>query len=354
MIKYLFNSFFNNSITTNLLNKIASFMTYMNLYFTTPKNAANKLMLDPKYNFLNFLITYTILAIIIIAAFIFNSNILYLIDLARENPVELDKIFPSNCQSAPYGPHMIYDDQGYPKKEDGKIIFRNICDRLYETPLDSKCHNLKTHQEKDINICPSWPYTEFTAGDNLKVTEDYVNWLLRSIAETNTGLHRLVKELIYGCTKFTNRFVLIFLATLLFGLLGTFIIPCIYYGLIVFINELGYIFDNTTSDITKIFAIILFFMTLFIFNPAYSMFQSVHLTLKLIIYPMIQNKESVLNIFFQNKDLLAIILGGYYVICAQKYLSSGVSGFISFIYSFIFIGYILFNIFSYFSGKIFS
>ena len=349
MLDFLFDNF----ITNDILNRINIFMTNMNLYYTAPKSANNKLLLNPKYNFINFLTTFTILASIIILVAALNCNIIYLIDLARENTAELDKLFPSNCQSAPYGPHYLFDKQGNPiKDDDGKISIRNICDRIYETPLDSTCSNTKVPSKKDINLCPSWPYTEFSSGDKINVVEDYVNWILRSVADTNVNFHRIIKLSLYKCTKFTNRFILIFLALIIFGLFGTIIIPAIYYFFAISINELGNFFENT-AGLTKILILMTCLMVTFTFNPLYTTFQSIKLIFKLIIYPMIYDKNGVLNIFIKYKDIIAILLGGYYVVCAKKFLSSGISGFINFIYYFILVGYILFNSVTYILNKLY-
>lgn len=291
----------------------------------------NTLLLDPKYKFIQFFSSFFKRSTIILLIVLFNSNIIFLIKSAKNNKDILTKFFPSDCLSAPYGPRYIMDTDGsMASDENNKLIVRPVCERIDKD------------QVKPINNSgASWPYTSFNSDEKINPVEDYINFVLRSMASTNTTVNSVTKKILEICSNFSNKFILIILGLIILFFVGHHIIPVMIYSFLIFVYQLSLFFSDKTSFITKCVIFISFPMFWLMYNHFFAIYETSCLLFKLILYPMFTgHSKEIIKIIIEHKALIGFILGYTYILCAKHLLSKTITNVLYFLYIITLIGYI--------------
>ena len=327
-------------------------------------NNDNVLTLDPKYKFLQFYLLFFILSVIILLIALLNSNIICLIKMAKNNPDILDKWFPSDCLKSPYGPQYITDKSNSAIEPGKKSVVRDLCGRSDTTascnsiPAEHGAPDFDTNHIYDYfykDSEKSWPYTWFNSNDDINIFEDYLNYTLRSTALTSTNVNGLIKRGLTMLSNITNRFLLVILGLIILFIITIFIIPLITYYLFIMVNQIALLFNVNTQMFTKI---AIFFSGLILMgglNPIYSMSETVCLLFKFMCYPLLMGGyKKIFNIMIENKDIIAFILGFYYVLCAKKTLSNKMYTTLNYLYFITLLSYILIKIISSKLNNVFS
>jgi len=291
----------------------------------------NKLLLDPKYKFIQFFTSFFISSAVILLIVLFNSNIIFLINSVRNGEEIIDLLFPNNCISSPYGPQYLIDADGTHEVDKTNIsIIRPICERINKTSTKNKSAGAK------------WPYTQFDSKDKINPIQDYYNFILRTVATTDTTVNTLIKKTLELSSKVTNRFIITILGLIILALVGTLIVPFIIYGFNNIINEFSLIFSDKTFLFTKFLIFSTFLIILFLFNPIFSLYKVFPLFYKLTLYPILNgNGMAILKIMIENKDIIGFILGYFYILSAKKILSNTMYTILQYLYFIALIIYII-------------
>jgi hypothetical protein len=328
LMQYVFN-FYKYIIDAVTLNIGFSDISNIDISNTT-------LSLDPKYKFIQFFSSFFKRSTIILLIVLFNSNIIFLIKSAKNNKDILTKFFPSDCLSAPYGPRYIMDSDGTMESdENNKLIVRPVCERI------------DNNQVKPINNSgASWPYTSFNSDDKINPVEDYINFVLRSMASTNTTVNSLTKKLLGVFSKFSNKFILIILGLIILFFVGHHVIPAMIYSFLMFVYQLSLFFSDKTSFITKCLILISIPMFWLMYNHLFAVYETICLLFKLILYPMFAgHSKEILKIIIEYKALIGFFLGYNYILCAKQILPNPITNVLYFIYIITLIGYIYYYAF---------
>lgn len=339
----------NNSSFLNRFNNLNSeLLNYVGF------NNYDTLTLDPTYKFLQFYILFFILSIIILLIALLNSNIICLIKMAKNNPDILDKWFPSDCLKSPYGPQYITDKSNSAIEPGKKLNVRDLCGRSDPTascnsissgdgPPDFDTNNIYDYFYKDSE--KSWPYTWFNSNEDINIFEDYLNYTLRSMAVTSTNVNGLIKRGLTMMSNITNRILLVILGLVILFIITIFIIPLTTYYLFIMVNQIALLFNENTDIYTKI---AIFFSGLILMgglNPLYSISETACLLFKFTCYPLLMGGyKKIFNIMIENKDVIAFVLGFYYVLCAKKTLSNTMYTILNYLYFITLFSYIVIKI----------
>ena len=259
---------------------------------------------------------------------------MFLIKSSKTNKEIVDYLFPTDCQSFPYGPQYIRKNDGDAKtNDDGKPNIRLVCERIDNSQIN-----------KDDNSEPAWPYTNFNSDDKINPLQDFMNYILRCSASTDTTVNNIVKRTLLISSKFSNRFILAILGLIILLLFGTFIIPAVLYLFNIFINEVFLTFSDKTFFATKWLIFSALFFISFLFNPLFTIYKPINLFFRLSFYPLISgHAKDILKIMIENKDIIGFILGYSYILCAKRILSNTMFNILHYLYLASLVGYILVN-----------
>ena len=292
----------------------------------------NKLSLDPKYKFIHFFKDFFISSFVLLIIILLNSNVMFLITSAGTKREILDYLFPTDCQSYPYGPQYISKNDGHTKiNTNGKPNIRLVCERMDDKQIN-----------KDDKHGPEWPYTNFNSDDEINPLQDFMNYILRCTATTDTTVNNIIKKTLLISSKTSNRFIIAILGLIILLLVGTFIIPATLYLFNLFINEVVLTFGDETFFTTKFLILSLLFFISFFFNPLYTIYKPINLFFRLSFYPLISgHAKDILKIIIENKDIIGFALGYSYILCAKKDLSDTMFNILHYLYLASLVGYIL-------------
>lgn len=291
----------------------------------------NKLSLDPKYKFIHFFKDFFVSSFVLLIIILLNSNVMFLITSAGTKREIVDYLFPTDCQSYPYGPHYISKNGDAKTSNNDKPNIRLVCERMEDEQIN-----------KDDKFGPEWPYTNFNSDDEINPLQDFMNYILRCTATTDTTVNNIIKKTLLISSKISNRFIIAILGLIILLLVGTFIIPTILYLFNLFINEVIFTFGEETFFTTKFLILSLLFFISFLFNPLYAIYKPINLFLRLSFYPLISgHAKDILKIIIENKDIIGFALGYSYILCAKKDLSDIMFNTLHYLYLASLAGYIL-------------
>ena len=236
------------------------------------------------------LLTLSIVISIICFIMFLNVNIVFLIKVA--SPAFIAKMFPTDCNKPPYGTAsncMCPPCDGESGKESSFLGGASSCRPSSEFPYN--------HYDK--------------ANDGVK--EQYVNWLLKSLAHTQMGLNTHITWLLSMLNRLDERILI------LLGLLILIILPLVFFYtfFIIIKNQIRGVFSLDNNIITKI-VIILTSLIVLGADQFISLYNMMALGAKLTIYPWWaengEKRPDIKNIWAKHLGLIKAIFGLAFVI----------------------------------------
>lgn len=257
---------------------------------------------------LNIILTAIKMIIMLLLFFLFNGSIVYLIKEASEKV--LNNTLPSKCSEAPYGTEDV--EPCDTKWSEAMII-------TAEKMLKKGGQGRESEKKCDNVSYPYKWYTNDTKGWISGTFRSYLNWLIGSLAITQTNLHRHIKNFIKwvktreinGKPLFTNSILMpISLFILSFSLL-----------IIKFYTFFSLIYRQITTCLKHGFVdlafpgplIMMFFTSFFVGILDYfiGVIDSFKIFLTLTLVPLFnkEKREKIINIIRQENVVIGYVFG---------------------------------------------
>lgn len=271
------------------------------------KNSDEPKIKSKKNDILNIVLSAIKMIIMLLLFFLFNGSIVYLIKEASEKV--LDNTLPSKCNEAPYGTNKVHPcEKGW--TESMVLVAEKILKGGQNSESEKKCSNVRYPYKWYTNHVNGWFSGTFRS---------YLNWLIDSLAITQTNLHKHIKNIfrwikgreIKGKPLFTNGILMsISLFILSFSLL-----------IIKFYAFFSLIYRQITTSLKHGFVdgilpfplIMMLFTSLFVGILDYfiGVIDSFKIFLTLTLVPLFnkEKREKIINIIRQENVVIGYVFG---------------------------------------------
>jgi uncharacterized integral membrane protein len=276
------------------------------------KNSDEPKIKSKKNDILNIVLSAIKMIIMLLLFFLFNGSIVYLIKEASEKV--LDNTLPSDCKEAPYGTKDVHPCQKGMSEVQvmvaEKFLEENSLKGGQNSESEKKCNN--------VSYPYKW-YTNDTKGWISGTFRRYLNWLIGSLAITQTNLHGHIKNFIKwvktreinGKPLFTNS---ILMPISLFILSFSLIIIKFYTFFSLIYRQITTCLKHGFVDGVLPFPLIMMFFTSFfvgILDYFIGVIDSFKIFFSLTLVPLFnkEKREKIINIIRQENVVIGYVFG---------------------------------------------